>query len=622
MYKFGASAGYRSGRSKTVAPSSERRNPWALIPACEKTTLNKDINRSMIEPTVDKGKTETRTPHPAPSVTKVPISTPSVTKVPISTPSVIKVPISTLPALMPEIVKKWDKNFHTAVTRPLIKFIEERNANRKSKSYVTIVTGPTGAGKTFAARHAIESAGYEVVSLDNITGGLRKGAPQDVEFKIRQALLSGGNTMSGPAGKCVRVVLIDDIDGMPDDFIKKVSAIISRIIDPQKHLKRKRKNVRCINPFWMNPIILTAETRFSKNIMAICKTLEVNELKCAYPTKVQIRDMVVYGCRSMDITLRDCFQHIIHSSSDVTFVLNQVYFASIQPGQGSTMVKDKTRMDLFKCGKKMFTPGDMPYEDWDKYRTLGGYKMHQTMFSTYPYRVSYIPTFKYVPTGDETSLTRLKTEYAEFSDGFHTLGLDQMAEISDAYSLDDTYGFDALRLGTDFTTEVIGRTFFRVMKNVIGNKSSKIDVTSQIKNPKHGQFPGINMSRSEIDKYQFCVMMNQMEVDRKLNSDSEATLSPEYMLCNNVGWYMSATTSMRELETIIDKVDKVGMTWCDVFRNPDEEGDQNKVARKRIVKTDKVYVRVQAVKSLSHRFKFHNPQPPLLLHNMLTRLRV
>lgn len=126
--------------------------------------------------------------------------------------------------------------------RNIQKFIKTRFDHKDSQRYITLVTGPPGAGKSFIVNTATEAYTVYHVDIDNCS------AKDDVQFAL---------TSTAIHGQSKTVALIDNIQCMNTTHVIRLLKSYLDITPP-----KKRAKLRFRQKAWLNPVIITAQTPY------------------------------------------------------------------------------------------------------------------------------------------------------------------------------------------------------------------------------------------------------------------------------------------------------------------------------------------------------------------------
>ena len=477
---------------------------------------------------------------------------------------------------VPEYVGNLDINYHQSVTKTLTKFLDTRNSKKRSDNYVMVVTGPSGCGKTFSARHAIKNAGYDIVEIDMMS--------KDINTKIKQAFVQGTDSMNwgNPNRKKVRAVLIDAVEGLEPDIINKITKFANSIINLSKVCKKGKKDInRALVSFWLNPIILTCNTKYDKKLSVMCMKLRVKEIKCPPLTSSQKSSLLLHGCNHLKIGMDKRVFRLSSTSYDMTYLLNQLHFISLSttPMDATTNTMDDSNMDVFKCVKYLFDPPcGMDDDDscaFDSYNRVWergdtGHKLNQIIFNSYPMHVSSVPK--------RLLLT----------------GLDQMTLIADSYVDADVLtgmcGYDS-----EFSKSFSRRTIHSVMTNTYGLRSGHIDVKTHMPNLTSTRdiLNRCRIGKDDIEKLRYVnTMFNEKSESVDYTKREQIDDCGQYELRKYIGKYYSLKSKNNEG----DEYEEI-----DMFQNPDS-GDSLTSVKNRDMTASSFCPRSRAIKLLSHQF--------------------
>jgi hypothetical protein len=485
---------------------------------------------------------------------------------------------------------------------------------------VKLVTGPSGCGKTFAAKLAIREAGFDLVTLDDLseTVGWNEDAKKsNVETKIRQALISGPDPWDPLAhhDKTVRVVLIDDVEGLELSFLRKVQNVLSCIIDPQKLVKgKRRKTVLRGQSFWLNPVVITAETKH-KNIAALARVLKLSkndEIKCNVPNLAQRNQMMMHACNYLETVPNEACNSLVKASSDMTFFLNQIDFMllyDIVENVETTAIaaagpaKDRQSMDPFVASRQLMVASQkqqIQYTDWALTRHLGGFLVEKILYNTYPKIVAPVQSL----LSDNGLLKSLHPNT-------HVHGLDQLADIADMYSLHDLHCFTGPGQDRDeadfgFSNDLLGRTLFHTVCANRHIEFGKLHIECN-ENPWRSDtvFSGVDMTWRAREAALVAHTAHCDEVHLIMTTNSKMEQTEDYKLSRVVGWHLSPNLPFDELEAVKD-LDAVEFVWCDTLDDPDQQ-DKKMSKKKKLTAADGVlFHRAKAIEILSHKFERSN----------------
>jgi hypothetical protein len=509
--------------------------------------------------------------------------------------------------LLPEYMKTVDLNFHPKASIAIKDFIHDRNNQIKSKHYVLVVTGPQGCGKSFVVEDAVKKAGYETVHIDMMK--------KDNMGYFKQAVVQGSDPMSNIGSntrKRVRVVFIDAMEGLLSDTVKKMTTFISRLTNPEKHEKRNIKN-RNTQRFWLNPIVVTCVTTFEKSLVPFVMGLNIKEVKCKVLQDHQRTTLVKMGCARLGVKMTPRIRQLASSSQDLTYVLNQLHFLVCSTGKLSNETRrmDSGNLDIFKCCNSIFDP---PTKDsFELYNTrwdCGGDKIDTVVFNNYPNFVSVVPQ----PGKGCRSKKELNLALNEYSPKLLTLGLEQLDAIAEACSTQDImvdpsnpFNTDVLDIGS----RVYRTKMFETMKSRFGSKGKRrINAKTSGKNPRlDSSYKMCRIDKRMEEKLRFITEMHQCQTRKIHTQDSNLDIGSDYDLSKHIGWYMSLSTSDKDIEQLGDDFDdsKLTYTKMDMFANPDDAKTKTKTKKN----GGRWCPRLKAIKLFSHvysSFKHRSPQ--------------
>jgi hypothetical protein len=237
-----------------------------------------------------------------------------------------------------------DTNFHEKACGMISDFLRDRNNRPKSDVYMLLITGPPGCGKSYVVRKAIEAVGLERVDIDVLDYGS--------DFHVQQALTQGDTSMQlsqDHIKKKVRAVVIDaaeSFEGPHRGVLTSVFNVMSKIINPTKHMKRKRGRAPAVINRWLNPIILTCNRKYDIPVGTIdLRAIPHSEVKCSELSQRQIRTLLTKFNHCFGGDMGKWINQLASYSSDMNYLLSQMHLPSLA---SITQRKEQTIVDSEK----------------------------------------------------------------------------------------------------------------------------------------------------------------------------------------------------------------------------------------------------------------------------------
>jgi hypothetical protein len=157
--------------------------------------------------------------------------------------------ITSYDLLTHEKLAQVDMDFHPETTNQIQKFVQQ------SEIPILLITGQHGCGKSWCMRKVLKSLEFEPFYLHDICD------PSIIETNIRSALLARGTKK--------QIVILDDVDGIGEHFVKGFIKILSKMLMPLKN--ETRKNVQRVH-IVPNLVILTSVSQYDERVRKVIQS--------------------------------------------------------------------------------------------------------------------------------------------------------------------------------------------------------------------------------------------------------------------------------------------------------------------------------------------------------------
>lgn len=402
-------------------------------------------------------------------------------------------------------------NYHKdRVTDVLLKHLNNFDADPSYEKNVILLTGASGSGKTFCVKRVCKEAGYRLLNIeDSVHFKLDKDTKlevPDLGKQIKDLLYAKSNT-----NKRVCVSLIEGFDEMPSKSRSLVCKLVKDCVQMKQPAAKKRKKAKGKKEEtkipYHNFIVFTSCIKYGSeiyNIKGISENIHVSDI--AHNQKMALAEKCF-----LHLTGKKIPPHIYrllseNSTESISAVLNKVRLCaledSVNPGTKSLMQMDKSCMDLFQCCKKLMIFGSeeslqMPFDEYDLTWELGGEKVTNTLYNSFPNFVNItLPFPKEKPTDPE----------------IYYGGMMMASQIADTFSFDDATSYSSKAI----SNIALKYAFKHIMSNVTSRRSSDINVKDYVMyTPQRLCFSKCYLSRVDQEKLQTVIKINNILADKE-----------------------------------------------------------------------------------------------------------
>lgn len=520
-------------------------------------------------------------------------------------------------------------NHHTETVSTLVEHMNGLNDDSQYKPNILLVTGPSGCGKTFCVRRAVKDAGFDLIDVDSLDIDItpkktdkEKKERFDTGDRARSAIVCRPDSFGPNASKRICVVLFDAVDGLEAKRRSKITKVIQSLMVDDKKSKAKKRAEITLRP---NLVILTADDWYNPNLRDMVNKLQLqpkpkpkptekskvpevktNEVKVNELNHSQMTSLVEECCAYLGVPMTPRIYRLISANTDsLSALLTKVEFcAPMEDGQELSMNVDERTFDIFKCCRTIFQPPEvrnpktnqqepMGFDRYSEIWELGGEKVENILFNSYPDFVRYIPeTPEAVKTYIEAKIEQQTDDLKELeraakdsmkdmigSGSYFYRGVESMSTLADMHSLMDALPYSE----QENMADVLKLTYKTEMEDVISRNSRepKLDLKS------HMTFYRVplcltrcGIGKAEMEMLRYVQRIRSMEAQRQIE-DFTYQPNPEYDLLKHVGVRHFSVQEPGQQRQLVA---------CDIL-------EKNNTPR------------LEAIKLLNHRFIFTEAQP-------------